>query len=82
MWHSLHLWLIVFFSWPSGSIWSNILANPIVIGLGLWWSTIKVKTHLNDHHQAKLIQAEEHHRELMTKLSDVNDTYNRKNPRI
>lgn len=61
----LHQWFSTFFDWPNGSIWSNIIADPIVGGLALLWGIRKYIHHSEKLHKEKLEQAETHHQEKL-----------------
>lgn len=71
--HIVWQWIHLYFGWPQGFVWPNVVANPVVIGLGLWWSTARVKLHLNKHHAEKLAQAQEHHEVEMAKLDAIHE---------
>lgn len=76
IWHTIYQWLILFFSWPTGSVWSNILAEPILIVLGyigLSKLVTRIESKLEAHHQQKLTQAREHHEIEMDKLNEIHE---------
>jgi len=41
----IHHWLVVFFAWPDGSIWSNILAWVLCGALAFGWTHRVLKRH-------------------------------------
>lgn len=49
----------VFFSWPAGGVWSNLVASLICVGVA-WW---RIRAKLIAHHAAQIAQAARHHRE-------------------
>lgn len=66
--HQIYVWFLVFFHWPDGSMWSNLLSDPFLalLGLiGLGWVIGEIKAHVDKHH-AKLHETlERHHKEKM-----------------
>ncbi len=46
---AFHHWLVVFFAWPAGSIWSNILAWALCGALAFGWTHRVIKRHHAEH---------------------------------
>jgi hypothetical protein len=52
----------VFFGWPGGGVWSNLLASAICVGVA-WW---RLRAKMIAHHAAQMAQAARHHKEQLT----------------
>jgi hypothetical protein len=63
-WQPLHRWLVTFFSWPAGSIWSNMLAWVLCGGLAFAW-THRVLVRRHREQMAKLEAIHEHLRSTL-----------------
>jgi hypothetical protein len=63
----IHHWIVVFFSWPNGSIWSNILAWVICGALAILWARRKMIA----HHKEQLAQIAANHQQHMEKLEAI-----------
>lgn len=58
------LWL--FFDWPLGSVWSNLIASAICAGL-VWW---RLRARMIAHHAEALTQAARHHKERLAQAGE------------
>jgi hypothetical protein len=52
---------LLYFGWPSGAVYSNLLASVICVGLA-WW---RLRARSITHHAEQLAQEARHHRELL-----------------
>lgn len=59
-----HDWGSAFYSWPSGSVWSNILAAFILGGPAIYGFF----SQLEKHHKALREQADRHHAEHLAMM--------------
>ena len=50
---------LLYFGWPAGAVYSNLIASAICVGVA-WW---RLRARVIAHHAAALAQAEEHHLE-------------------
>ena len=50
----------LYFGWPAGAVYSNLLASAICVGLA-WW---RLRAKMIAHHLEQLAQRERHHDEL------------------
>lgn len=50
----------LYFGWPAGAVYSNLIASVICVGVA-WW---KLHAQAITHHLERLAQAERLHREL------------------
>ena len=57
--------LQMFFAWPDGSVYSNLLASAICAAI-VWW---RLQARIVAHHLEARLQAERHHAEHMAALS-------------
>lgn len=58
--------LALFFGWPDGGIWPNIVADALVSGLGLVWSYRRLARRLEAHTEQRLA---EHRQALMEHIT-------------
>jgi hypothetical protein len=58
-WQPLHHWLVTFFAWPEGSVWSNMLAWVLCGGIA-FFGTHKVLARRHREHMAKLEAIHDH----------------------
>ncbi len=58
-------WYQVFFGWPNGQVWPNLVASGVTslsaVGVFAW----RVLARLETHHEARMAQDREHHTQLM-----------------
>jgi hypothetical protein len=48
----------LYFGWPAGAVWSNLVASLICVGLA-WW---RIRARMIAHHAQALAQAAAHHK--------------------
>lgn len=58
--HTLHVWAVTFFAWPTGSIWSNLLASAL-LGAG---ALLLGKRKLDQHHREHMAKLDAIHQHL------------------
>jgi hypothetical protein len=52
---------LLYFDWPAGAIWANLIASVLCVGFALW----KLRVQAIAHHAEALALAARHHREHM-----------------
>jgi hypothetical protein len=62
-WQPLHGWLVTFFAWPDGTIWSNMLAWVLCGGIA-FFGTHKVLARHQRETQKRLDHIIEHHPDI------------------
>ena len=50
----------LYFGWPAGAVYSNLVASLICVGAA-WW---RIRARMIAHHVELLVQAERHHKAL------------------
>jgi hypothetical protein len=58
--------LTLYFGWPAGAVWSNLLASAICSAL-IWW---RLRARMIAHHAEALTQDVKHHLERMTQADE------------
>lgn len=58
------LWL--FFDWPLGSVWSNLIAS-VICAVFVWW---RLRARMIAQHAEALAQAARHHKERLSKADE------------
>jgi len=58
--------LNLYFGWPAGAVYSNLLASLICVGVA-WW---RLKVRMVAHHAEALAQAAKHHAERLKQADD------------
>ena len=58
--------LNLYFGWPAGAVYSNLLASVICAGV-VWW---RLRARMIAHHLEQLAQATEHHLERTTQADE------------
>ena len=58
--------LNLYFGWPTGAVYSNLLASAICAGL-VWW---RLRARMIAHHAEALAQAARHHLERMSQAEE------------
>jgi hypothetical protein len=58
--------LNLFFGWPAGGVWSNLIASVICVGFA-WW---RIRLRMIAHHAEALAQAARHHAERLKLAAD------------
>lgn len=48
---------LFYFGWPTGAIWSNLLAS-LICSIIVWW---RLRTRMILHHRESMSQQQEHH---------------------
>lgn len=65
----------LFFGWPAGAVWPNLVASVVTFSCGLLWARRSVvrkfeeQLRLNREHTQR--QLDEHHAKLMERLNKV-----------
>lgn len=57
--------LTFYFGWPTGAVWSNLLAS-LICSIIVWW---RLRARMIIHHNETLAQQERHHRELKNHIT-------------
>lgn len=60
----MHTFLL-FFAWPGGGVWSNLIASVICVGAA-WW---RLRARMIAHHLEVLAQAERHHLAIRARIT-------------
>lgn len=66
--HTVWLWFLVFFHWPDGAEWSNLISIPLPVLGGYFWGVQHVKRHANRHHAEHMAKLDEIHAHIKTTL--------------
>jgi hypothetical protein len=61
--------LNLYFGWPAGAVYSNLLASAICAGL-VWW---RLRARMIAHHAEALAQAARHHAERLRQADEHHD---------
>lgn len=57
--------LLLYFGWPDGAVWANLIASVVCVGAA-WW---RLRVQAITHHLERMAQAERFHRELKTHVT-------------
>ncbi len=66
-------WYDIFFAWPNGQVWPNLVASGITsasaVGVFAW----RVLGKLEKHHEARMAQDRLHHQETLKAVTATHD---------
>ena len=63
-------WINLYWGWPEGYVWPNIVTIPISLFAGFYWESKRIMRHQTKLHNSHILKIEEHHEAILGKLQE------------